>query len=143
MSFPNIREGLNLFKTFLTSGYTDVSEYILRVLYNTNDHAITIPIHEFVKTIGLENKMYYNHRASKIQNIFYPAGPNSDYFVKYYILRKLDEQLSFEGNINKYINYKSLIEELHKLGYKEDVLNQEIEVLLKDNFIETDKLLSE
>lgn len=143
MSFPNIREGLNLFKTFLTSGYTDVSEYILRVLYNTNDHAITIPIHEFVKTIGLENKMYYNHRASKIQNIFYPAGPNSDYFVKYYILRKLDEQLSFEGNINKYINYKSLIEELHKLGYKEDVLNQEIEVLLKDNFIETDKLLSD
>ena len=87
--------------------------------------------------------MYYNHRASKIQNIFYPAGPNSDYFVKYYILRKLDEQLSFEGNINKYINYKSLIEELHKLGYKEDVLNQEIEVLLKDNFIETDKLLSD
>lgn len=143
MSFPNIRDGLNLFKTFLISGYTDVSEYILRVLYNTNDHAITIPIHEFVKTIGLENKMYYNHRASKIQNIFYPASPNSDYFVKYYILRKLDEQLSFEGNINKYINYKSLVEELHNLGYKEDVLNQEIEVLLKDNFIETDKLLSD
>lgn len=143
MSFPNIREGLSLFKTFLISGYTDVSEYILRVLYNTDNHAITIPIHEFVKTIGLENKMYYNHKSSKIQNIFYPASPNSDYFIKYYILRKLDEQLSFDGNINKYISYRNLVEELHNSGYKEDILNQEIEILLKDNFIETDKLLSD
>ena len=56
MSFPNVREGLRIFKTFLVSGYTDVSEYILRVVYNQGNHTITIPIHEFVKTIGLKTK---------------------------------------------------------------------------------------
>ena len=70
MSFPNIREGLRLFKTFLVSGYTDASEYVLRVIYNYDRHIITIPIHEFVKTIGLENKVYYNHVSSLIKKYF-------------------------------------------------------------------------
>lgn len=143
MSFPNIREGLNLFKTFLISGYTDVSEYVLRVLFNKGDHIITIPIHEFVKTIALENKLYYNHRSSKIQNLLYPSSPNSDYFIKYYLLKKLDEQLSFEGNINKYIGYSDLLKEFLDYGYREDVINRELESLLTDNFIETDKVLSD
>ena len=143
MSFPNIREGLNLFKTFLVSGYTDVSEYVLRVLFNKGDHLITIPIHEFVKTIALENKLYYNHRSSKIQNILYPSSPNSDYFVKYYLLKVLDEQLSFEGNINKFIGYSELLKSFQDYGYREDVINKELESLLTDNFIETDKVLSD
>ena len=143
MSFPNIREGLNLFKTFLISGYTDVSEYVLRVLFNKGDHIITIPIHEFVKTIALENKLYYNHRSSKIQNILYPSSPNSDYFIKYYLLKVLDEQLSFEGNINKYIGYSDLLKDFMDFGYREDVVNKELESLLTDNFIETDKVLSD
>ena len=143
MSFPNIREGLNLFKTFLVSGYTDVSEYVLRVLFNKGDRLITIPIHEFVKTIALENKLYYNHRSSKIQNILYPSSPNSDYFVKYYLLKVLDEQLSFEGNINKFIGYSELLKSFKDYGYREDVINKELESLLTDNFIETDKVLSD
>lgn len=143
MSFPNIREGLNLFKTFLISGYTDVSEYVLRVLFNKGDHRVIIPIHEFVKTIALENKLYYNHRSSRIQNLFYPSSPNSDYFIKYYLLKMLDEQLSFEGNINKYIGYDKLLNTFQEYGYREDVINKELEVLLMDNFIETDKLLSD
>ncbi len=143
MSFPNIREGLNLFKTFLISGYTDVSEYVLRVLFNKGDHIITIPIHEFVKTIALENKLYYNHRSSKIQNLLYPSSPNSDYFIKYYLLKVLDEQLSFEGNINKFIGYSDLLKKFLEYGYREDVVNKELESLLTDNFIETDKVLSD
>jgi hypothetical protein len=143
MSFPNIREGLRLFKTFLVSGYTDVSEYVLRVIYNQGNHTIIIPIHEFVKTIGLENKLYYNHTSSQIKNIFYPITPNSDYFIKYYILKLLDECLSFEGNINKFKNYNDLINEFNEFGYKKEIINQEMEELLKENLVETDKLLSD
>ena len=143
MSFPNVREGLKLFKTFLVSGYTDVSEYILRVVYNRDDHTITIPIHEFVKTIGLENKVYYNHTSSQIKNLFYPVSPNSDGFIKYYVLKALDEQLSFEGNINKFRNYGELVDEFNNYGYKKEIINQEIAELLKENLVETDKLLSD
>lgn len=143
MSFPNIREGLRLFKTFLISGYTDVSEYILRVIYNSDEQKITIPIHEFVKTIGLENKIYYNHISSQIKNIFYPISPNSDYFVKYYILKALDEQLSFGGINNKHRNYNELVDEFNNYGYKKDVINQEMECLIKENLVETDKIISD
>lgn len=143
MSFPNVREGLRLFKTFLVSGYTDVSEYILRVVFNQGNHTITIPIHEFVKTIGLENKVYYNHTSSQIKNLFYPISPNSDYFIKYYILKALDECLSFEGNINKFKNYSELVDEFNNYGYKKEIVNQEVEELLKENLVETDKKLSD
>lgn len=143
MSFPNVREGLRLFKTFLVSGYTDVSEYILRVVYNQGNHTITIPIHEFVKTIGLENKVYYNHTSSQIKNLFYPISPNSDCFIKYYILRALDERLSFEGNINKFKYYSELVGEFNEYGYKKEIVNQEVEELLKENLVETDKKLSD
>lgn len=143
MSFPNIREGLKLFKTFLTSGYTNVSEYILRVIYSSDGNRITIPIHEFVKTIGLENKLYYNHVSSLIKNIFYPISPNSDYFIKYYILKDLDKLLSFGGNNNRHKNYNKLVEEFNNYGYKKDIINQEIENLIKENLIETDKIISD
>ena len=127
----------------MVSGYTDVSEYILRVVYNRDDHTITIPIHEFVKTIGLENKVYYNHTSSQIKNLFYPVSPNSDGFIKYYVLKALDEQLSFEGNINKFRNYGELVDEFNNYGYKKEIINQEIAELLKENLVETDKLLSD
>lgn len=143
MSFPNIREGLRLFKTFLISGYTDVSEYILRVIHNSDNHKITIPIHEFVKTIGLENKIYYDHISSQIKNIFYPISPSSDYFIKYYILKALDERLSFGGTNNKHRNFSELVDEFNNYGYKKDIINQEMENLIKENLVETDKIISD
>lgn len=142
-TFPNIREGLRLFKTFLTSGYTDVSEYILRVLFNQSKSNISIPIHEFVKTIALENKLYYNHQSSNIQNIFYPTPGSNDYFIKYWILRRLGDQFSLEGNISIFIKYNSFIEEFIEYGYRKDILNKELELLLSHGMIDTDTVFSD
>lgn len=142
-TFPNVREGLRLFKSFLESGYTDVEEYILRVIYNKNKHTITIPIHEFIKTIALENKLYYNHLNSNIQNLFYPCPDSTDYFLKIWILKRLEEQLGFEGNINRYLNYEAFITEFVSYGYKEFILNQEIEFLLHYGFIDIDRIISD
>ncbi|WP_251622768.1 hypothetical protein [Odoribacter lunatus] len=143
-TFPNIREGLRLFRTFLTSGYTDVSEYVLRVLFNQKyNQNISIPIHEFVKTIALENKLYYNHQSSNIQNIFYPIPGSKDYFIKYWILKRFGDQLSLEGNISKFIEYSSFIDEFCEYGYKKDALNQELEFLLSNGMIDADTVLSD
>ncbi|MCK9502275.1 MAG: hypothetical protein M0Q52_10625 [Lascolabacillus sp.] len=142
-TFPNIREGLRLFKVFLTSGYTDVEEYILRVIHNKDSHQITIPIHEFAKTIGLENKLYYNHSTSNIKNLFYPSPNNFDYFTKIWILKRLEEQLQYEGNINKFLDYNKFVDEFCEYGYRKDILNQEIEELLQNSFIEADKVISD
>lgn len=144
-SFPNVREGLRIFRSFLESGYTDVEEYILRVIYNQGENIkiITIPIHEFVKTIALENRLYYNHTTSNIQNIFYPCKDSNDYFLKIWILRRLEEQLLSKGNVSKYLNYSVFIEEFLSYGYKEHILNQELELLIHNGFVDIDKLLSD
>lgn len=142
-TFPNVRGGLRLFKSFLESGYTNVEEYILRVIYNNDKHSITIPIHEFVKAISLDNKLYYNHLNSNIQNVFYPCASSIDYFLKIWILKRLEEQLGFEGNINRYLNYEAFIDEFISYGYKEFILNQEIEFLIHHGFIDIDNVLSD
>lgn len=142
-TFPDIREGLRVFKTFLISGYTNVSEYVLRVVFNKDEHNITIPIHEFVQAVGLENKLYYNHDASIVQNLFYPISSNPDYFVRILILMKLNNIRDFQGNANSYIQYKSLLEYFCGYGYTSKQICQELACLLEQGFIDADKKLSD
>lgn len=142
-TFPNIREGLRMFKCFLTSGYTHVEEYILRVVNNTDGHCITIPIHEFVKTIGLDNKLYYNHVMSIVPNLFYPCKNSSDYFLKIWILKRLSEQLTEDGNVNRYLQYSNLLNEFIEYGYNENIINQEIASLIQQGFIDIDQIISD
>lgn len=142
-TFPDIREGLRIFKTFLTSGYTNVSEYVLRVLYNKDKHIITIPIHEFAQAVGLENKLYYNHETSLIQNLFYPLSPESDYFIRINILRKLVSIRNLKGITNSFIPVGELKDLFKEYGYRASIINQELAYLLEYGFIDADKKLSD
>ncbi len=142
-SFPNIREGLRLFRLFLVSGYTDVSEYIMRVRYSQKEKLVYIPIHEFFKTMGLNNKLYYNHETSVIPNLFYPVDGSNDHFLKIWILKYLQKQLEYGGNATKYIQISQLLSFFINVGYKLSVLNLSVIELLKRELIETDDLLSD
>lgn len=142
-TFPDIREGLRVFKTFLVSGYTNVSEYVLRVVFNKDDHNITIPMHEFVQAVGLENKLYYNHETSIVQNLFYPASPESDYFVRIYLLRKLKSIRDIKGNVDAFTLYDSILDVFSEYGYTRKQLSQELAYLLEKGFIDADKKLTD
>ncbi len=143
-TFPNIREGLRLFRLFLLSGYTDVEEYILRVRFNKNeDHRITIPIHEFVKTIGLDTKLYYNNEASVIPNLFYPCENSSDHFLKIWILKYLAKKFDIYGNVGKSELLSTLLENFTSYGYLLENVLKEIEFLLHKEFIDTDDVLTD
>jgi hypothetical protein len=143
-SFPNIREGLRLFKQFLVSGYTDVSEYIMRVRFSNNkDKRVFIPIHEFFKTMGLNNKLYYNHETSVIPNLFYPVEGSNDHFIKIWILKYLQKQMDTGGNATKYIQISQLLSFFTNIGYKLPILNRTIIELLKNELIETNDIISD
>ena len=141
-TFPDIRSGLDLFKTFLTSGYAEVEEYVLRVGQSAAKRAV-IPMHEFIQTIGLENKLYYNHEISKIPNLFYPAKGSKDHFLKIFILLSLKKFRGTIGNQEKFIDIELLKKDFIDGGYKENLINQEISFLLNQNFVETDTVLSD
>ena len=141
-TFPDIRSGLDLFKTFLTSGYAEVEEYVLRVGQSANRRSV-IPMHEFVQTVGLENKLYYNHEISKIPNLFYPEKGSKDHFLKIFLLLSLKMFRGTIGNQEKFIDIELLKKDFIDGGYKENLINQEISFLLNHNFIETDTVLSD
>ena len=62
-TYPNIREGLELFKQFLISGHTEVSEYVIRQKTNP-DSRYQIPYWEFIKAVALNSRKYYKYRRT-------------------------------------------------------------------------------
>lgn len=143
-TFPNTREGLRLFRLFLTSGYTDIDEYILRARYRNNKETLdTIPIHEFVKSIGLNNRLYYSSEYSAIDNIFRPIEDSNNHFIKFWILRLLVNNLDNFGHSKELVQVCEFINNLSLYGYKKNIIKKELEFLITKGFIDTDSILSD
>jgi len=141
-TFPDIREGLRLFKMFLISGYTNVEEYILRERFS-GDSQIPIPIHEFIKAIGLYNKLYYNHDFSIIVNLFYPCPNSCDHFLKCRILRYLLNKFEQGGNANKFEQYSVILNEFIEAGYNVKNIRLELLELLETDLIDSENIISD
>lgn len=143
-TYPNIREGLRVFKQFLTSGHTQVDEYIMREKFTKGpEDAPSIPIHEFIKSIGLQNKHYYNSDISIIHNLFIPPLDSNDHFLKFYILKELDDALIKKGVIGRYISNEMIVEKLNLLGYRINIANNAIAELIHFGLLETDEQLTD
>lgn len=144
-TYPNIREGLRVFKQFLTSGHTDVSSYILREVYKEVDrpNKQIIPIHEFIKSLGLQNKLYYNSEFSIIHNIFSPPKDTNDHFINYFVLKKFYDTFESNGNINKYLSLTVVIDFFKDLGYRTNVVISSIEKMIEFELIESDEFISD
>lgn len=144
-TYPNIREGLRVFKQFLISGHTNVSDYILRERYKRSDrdNKKIIPIFEFVKAIGLHNKLYYNSDFSLVHNLFIPPNGCDDHFVNFYILKDMYDIMESKGSSNKYILSNNLIDKFMSMGYRASIIVNSITNLLKFNLLDTDEQLSD
>jgi GTPase SAR1 family protein len=135
-TYPNIRMGLEAFKNFLVSGHTKVSAYILTESYK-------IPVWEFVKAVALDNKMYYNHEQSVVNNIFYPVSGSQFIFIKIVLLRYLSDRANAEFGVDKYVLIENLVEEFESKGYSKKILLKELSQLLAYRLIDTDESTSD
>jgi hypothetical protein len=141
-TYPNIRLGLELFRDFLLSGHTKVSDYVLRK-YIQPDVKIPIPVQEFVISIALENKKYYNHELSRVHNIFYPSEESTYIFLKCKILKYLFEKTKSHGYAERFILVKNLIEDFNSVGYLDRIIFNELNDLKDLGMIETDDQISD
>ncbi|MGM0529577.1 MAG: hypothetical protein ACQERS_14375 [Bacteroidota bacterium] len=135
-SFPNIREGLESFRHFLLSGHTNVHKYVISLEFS-------IPIWEFIKSIGLNNTLYYNHEISELKNLFYPAEDNFNHFTKVRILRYLYNTTKKLGFREKFVACTDIIELFKKIGYTDRIILREIQLLLDYKLVDTDDNLSD
>lgn len=144
-TYPNIREGLRVFKQFLISGHTNVTDYILRERFKNSNrkNKQVIPIFEFVKAVGLHNKLYYNSEFSLVHNLFIPPTDSDDHFVNFYLLKDMYNTMESKGSANKYILSDDLINKFVSMGYRANVIANSLANLLKFNLIDTDEQLSD
>jgi hypothetical protein len=145
-TFPNIREGLRVLKVFLHSGHTKVSEYIKREQEresNVEKSRQIIPLHEFIKSIALQNRHYYSSEISIVYNLFTPPIDSDDHFIKLYILHELGEILDSIAFTEKFVKKTILIDKLTSFGYRINVVNSALSSLLKASLIDTDEQLSD
>lgn len=143
-TYPNIREGLRIFKLFLTSGHTKVEDYIIRERFRKeNETHSPIPFHEFIKSIGLINKHYYNSRNSAIHNIFTTNLNSTDHFLNFYILSELTKLYENEGNTNRFISINQIYDLFTSFGYPIKTLRSAIIDLINLSLIDTDEIITD
>jgi GTPase SAR1 family protein len=143
-TYPNIREGLRIFKLFLTSGHTKVEDYIIRERFRTgNETHSPIPFHEFIKSIGLINKHYYNSKNSAIHNILSINENSTDHFLNFYILKELVKLYENEGNANRFISINTIYDLFSSFGYSIKTLRSAILDLINISLIDTDEVLTD
>jgi predicted type IV restriction endonuclease len=123
----NIRQGLELFKNFLFSNYTNVSEMIIQKNW-------IITLHQIIKPIMIPIYRYYNEKTSNsIPNIFrLRSNSNSSHFTAYRILNKLSNRNDTYISIHELKSYF-----IETFNMEDDfVLN--IDLLLKRGMIESE-----
>src|SRR5690606_30063800 len=128
-----------IFKQFLISGHTNVEEYILRESVKITSESLTVPIHEFIKSIGLNSKYYYDSEISTIHNLFIPPSDTDDHFFNLYILKDLLMVLEDKGNTGKYTSYSALFDKFVSFGYRPTAVKDAFRNLLKNNMIDSDE----
>lgn len=67
LAMGNLRKAMEMFQQFLVSGHTDASK-ILSIVREQSFY--TIPVHEFIKSIGLGDLRYYHSELSRILNLY-------------------------------------------------------------------------
>jgi GTPase SAR1 family protein len=132
-SYPNTRQGLESFKSFLLSGHSKISEY-MSFEYG---HGAGIPIWEFFKSIALDSNYYYETNKSSIVNLFYPSKSNTNHFTKIRLLNFLYSKLNKSSKKIDYFSVNEVSNEFLKAGYSLDIIEEELQELFDYKMIST------
>ncbi|QCX39419.1 hypothetical protein FF125_13595 [Aureibaculum algae] len=133
-SYPNTRQGLENFKSFLLSGHSKITEY-MSFDYNIGQGGI--PIWEFFKSIALDSNYYYETNKSTVVNLFYPSKNNTNHFTKLRLLNYLFDKLKKTSKKIEYFPVNIITNEFIKAGYSIDIIEEEIQELFDLKLVST------
>lgn len=129
----DIRLSLDLFRSFLLSGYTNVEEMLAAGTWN-------FLIHQVIKPVMIPTRYFYDEKLSDIPNIFQLRfSRHSSHFTSLRILRKLARTV--DGSTPAYMSIAELkayfVETFNML---EDFIKN-VDMLMRHGFIESDNRL--
>ncbi|AKZ65051.1 hypothetical protein F506_00020 [Herbaspirillum hiltneri N3] len=129
----DIRLSLDLFRSFLLSGYTNVDEMIA-------NRAWKFQIHQVIKPVMIPNRYFYEESLSDIPNIYQlRATRHGSHFTALRILRKLANGV--DPTAPSYFATAELRAYFAETFSMQDDFEQNLDVLLRHGFVEADNRL--
>jgi hypothetical protein len=127
------RLSLDLFRSFLLSGYTNVEEMLTAGKWN-------FQVHQIIKPVMIPNRYFYDEKVSDIPNIYQLRySRHSSHFTALRVLRKLDKIM--DGSSQAYMPVAQLKAYFVETFNMLDDLNRNLDMLLKHGFIESNNRL--
>ena len=138
LAMGNLRRAMEVFSEFIISGHTDADKMLS--IYN-QDHSYDIPLHEFIKSIGLGDQRYYQSNLSAILNL-YSVGDESrpSHFTKWRLLEYLffhRTRSSFAFGMG-FIPTDTIKSEFRKIGTSEIDIVESLKLLGSHALVEND-----
>jgi hypothetical protein len=122
------RLSLDLFRSFLLSGYTNVDEIISSARWD-------FQIHQVIKPVMVPTRYFYDEATSDIPNIFQLRfSRNCSHFTSLRILRKLAKVV--EGSLAGYVTVAQLQTYFVETFNMLEDMQRNLDVLLKHGFVE-------
>ncbi|NTW88298.1 MAG: hypothetical protein HGB26_04060 [Desulfobulbaceae bacterium] len=135
ISNGNIRQAINLVKSFLGSGHVD-TEKIIKIQETKEEKGYIIPLHEFLRAVIYGDHIYYNDNSSPIANIFNVSSLDKrEHFLIPILLAFLLSQLIARKN-NGYIEKIKVVQQLQAIGFNEDQIQKSIVSAFQKKLIE-------
>ena len=87
LSARDIRQALEMFRAFLTSGHTNTDEFIAASLTSAE---YAVPLHVLVRSLALRDRKFYSSNETYIYNVFsYSQGVSYSHTTRLRVLRRL------------------------------------------------------
>lgn len=143
LSDRNTRNGIQLFENFCKSGHI-LAEDIFKI--RTLGTEYELPPYKFLNALLRKNRRYFNGEESYFVNLFY-SNYNDDFpdpFVRIDILRWLRSKYAKEGPTKSkgLFSVNEIIRNMQIMGHNADIVNRELNYLVKRNLILTESLMN-
>jgi len=144
VSGGNMRQALRFISSFITSGNTDVAEMIgieSQVPPDSPPYAhYQIPLHHIMKSIILEDKVYYTSSQSYVMNLFQvnPQHTNS-HFIHLRVLDYLCKRTNYFTALEKgFVDIDQIIEDAEVAGISQRAIEDSLKKLAHFGLVEYD-----
>jgi len=137
LAMGNLRKALDLFEQFLTSGHTDANKILGNVRAGSG---YLVPLHEFIKSIGLGDSRYYHGDLSPLLNLYAISDEaRPSHFTKIRLLAYLAHHRHHSSLFGLgFVRTDIIRQEFGRIGTSEPDIEESLRILAQKALVEND-----
>jgi len=138
IAMGNLRRAMDVFSSFLTSGHTDAGKMLS--VYR-NDDRYDISLHEFIKSIALGDRRFYQSNLSSVLNLYSISDESRpSHFTKLRLLEYLyfhRTRTSFAYGLG-FVPTETIRKEFKRIGTSDTDISESLRALSAQALVEND-----